>query len=404
MRRAGARGRDPRRPARRRRALSPDGAWLALRAVQDGKGSTSSTPSSCGAADQVVFIGESTPDPFAERLLWSPDGRFLVADARRLRDRGTPTSPLRARRRQRGAPHRHRHRLRRELAERHHPLDEPRRRPSRARIRSTSRAGCRLGTASSARPATRLTPSCRSSAPTAQTVIFWGGPLERGRRRLGVHSGGGSASLCELLDGTSLSVNAPLFADAPVAMARRSVAWAPPTRMPCRWQRDTSRAARSRTYSATARGTAGELSLTSARRGGLPEAPPCATWPSPRTAATWRSRAAPDARRPGPAGRRARLVTRNFGERPTRWRLSGRPRSGWDPASTRPSRGRRRFHPGEVWAGVADGRWLSERSAGEQRPGDGPRRTSTVDQPGDESERAAPAHRYTRRTTFNAVR
>ncbi|MEO8246653.1 MAG: zf-HC2 domain-containing protein [Chloroflexota bacterium] len=59
--------------------LSPDGAWLAIRLFQDGKGTDIIYAVQLVGGDQVVFIGESRPDPFAGRLLWSPDGRFLVA-------------------------------------------------------------------------------------------------------------------------------------------------------------------------------------------------------------------------------------------------------------------------------------------------------------------------------------
>lgn len=58
-------------------ALSPDGAWLALRIFQDA------VPRELVYAveldgDAVVELGASMLDTFAERLLWSPDGRFLV--------------------------------------------------------------------------------------------------------------------------------------------------------------------------------------------------------------------------------------------------------------------------------------------------------------------------------------
>ena len=59
--------------------LSPDGAWLAIRLFQDGKGVDIIYAVQLVGGDQVVFIGESMPDPFAQQLLWSPDGRFLVA-------------------------------------------------------------------------------------------------------------------------------------------------------------------------------------------------------------------------------------------------------------------------------------------------------------------------------------
>lgn len=58
---------------------SPDGAWLALRLFQDGKGVDIIYAVQIVGGDQVIFIGESMPDPFAQQLLWSPDGRFLVA-------------------------------------------------------------------------------------------------------------------------------------------------------------------------------------------------------------------------------------------------------------------------------------------------------------------------------------
>ena len=58
-------------------ALSPDGTWLALRILQDA------VPREMVYAvelngDAVIELGASMLDTFAERLLWSPDGRFLV--------------------------------------------------------------------------------------------------------------------------------------------------------------------------------------------------------------------------------------------------------------------------------------------------------------------------------------
>jgi hypothetical protein len=59
--------------------ISPDGSWLALRLLQDGRGvDVVYAVRLSGGGDEVIFLGESRFDPFAQRLLWSPDGRFLV--------------------------------------------------------------------------------------------------------------------------------------------------------------------------------------------------------------------------------------------------------------------------------------------------------------------------------------
>lgn len=58
--------------------LSPDGSWLALRLLQEMKG-TELLYAVQLDGDAVVALGETLPDPFAAAMHWSPgDGRYLA--------------------------------------------------------------------------------------------------------------------------------------------------------------------------------------------------------------------------------------------------------------------------------------------------------------------------------------
>lgn len=56
---------------------SADGAWIAFRLLLDGKG-TEVLYALRPETGEVVALGETQPTPFAHRLSWSPDGRYLA--------------------------------------------------------------------------------------------------------------------------------------------------------------------------------------------------------------------------------------------------------------------------------------------------------------------------------------
>ncbi len=59
-------------------SLSPSGAWLALRIQLDAKG-TEHLYAMALSGDTIVDLGETLPDPFSERMPWSPgDGAYLA--------------------------------------------------------------------------------------------------------------------------------------------------------------------------------------------------------------------------------------------------------------------------------------------------------------------------------------